>query len=212
MEQKTRSLIVGALALIILASVAGAYLYITRFSQNEPDAGIDSVPSGLSDLPVATISPAPSGTRNSASNGGVSSTSAGNNKIYSGPGFNFTYPSNWALLTCSNSQNFEFDPVNRGDIAGAVCDRALKPMTFLVVDKINCQGDTIKLGNNQVIRSKTTGSSGDTNYRWCLQVGGKGLDITHRVSGSGARATSKDDFSAQIEQIISNIQAGTGGS
>lgn len=210
MDRRTKSLVIGVFALIIVAAVVGAYLYLTRFPQNKPDTGTDSVPSGLSDLPIATISPT-LGTRNSTSNGSVPGTSVGNSKIYSGPGFNFAYPSSWALLTCSNSQNFELDPVNQGDISGAVCDRAIKPVTFLVSDKVSCTGESVKLGGNQVMRSKTATATG-TNYRWCLQVGSKGLDISHRVSSSGSRATSREDFSPQIEQIISNIRVGSGGS
>ena len=104
----------------------------------------------------------------------------------------------------SNSTNFEFDPSGR-DMINVVCDEALKPVTFLVVDKLNCSGESIKLGNNQVTRIKILGDEGRVFYRWCTMVGNIGFDITHRVSPTGSRATSKDDFSKEIEKIIISL-------
>lgn len=206
MDQKTRSVIIGAVSLVILAVISGSIVYLGRVSKGK-NTGSESSNS-LSTLPK--ISPSISPSQSSPDSGTV--TEQGENKIYRGQGFSLSYPKKWGLLTCGNSANFELDPVNGNDVSNIACDFAVKPITFLVVDKLNCQGETVKVGNHQVIRSKINTNS-ETNYRWCLALPGKDLDISHRVSPSGSRATSKEDFSSQVEEIIRNLQTpGSGGS
>lgn len=115
-------------------------------------------------------------------------------------------------MTCANSESIELDPTNGTDTKNIVCDEALKPVTMLVADRLNCSGETVTLGGRQVVRSKVSSGS-DTSYRWCMAVGDTAIDITHRVSPSGSRATSKGDFSAAIEEMIKTIPTlGSGGS
>lgn len=128
---------------------------------------------------------------------------ADNMKMVQIKGVSFKYPQNWGLLTCTNSSNFEFDPYSVTDQRMS-CDRAQKPITVLVGSAQVCPGNTVNLGKLQVIKSKVENARG-VDYRWCFSVDGTHFDITHRVSQSGARATSKDDFSTQIEQMITNI-------
>lgn len=201
MEDRTRTIIIGAVVLLILAAVFGTVFYLGRTAKNQ-----GSTPTGvpqISRTPAISVSPTPTG--------GVAALPG--TKTLAAVGFVLHYPSSWGILTCNNSQNVEFDPINGTDSKSVVCDVAVKPVTVLVSqNRLSCTGETVKLGNYQVQRSKNTAASGDINYRWCYSVGGKNLDITHRVSSSGARATSKEDFSAQVEQIISTSQVTPQGS
>ncbi|MDO8638356.1 MAG: hypothetical protein Q7R43_02180, partial [Candidatus Daviesbacteria bacterium] len=92
-----------------------------------------------------------------------------------------------------------------GDMKNVACDSALKPVTVLVVNKLNCSGDPIKLGNNHATKSKIISDNGDISYRWCTMVANIGFDVSHRVSATGNRATSKDDFSKEVEKIITSL-------
>lgn len=202
MDTKTKSILLGGVALLILAVTFGVIFYLGKASRNQATTTESSVDS-LGQLPSL------SNTNNTPRNDNVATS---NTKSFTGQGFTLKYPNPWGLLTCSNSQNFEFDPTNGQDVKGVVCDIAVKPVTVLVSDtRPNCQGETVTLGSNQVVKSKT-GGSGEANYRWCLTIGGKNFDITHRVSGSGSRATSKNDFSSQIEEVIKSFQATPAGS
>lgn len=201
MDAKTKSIALGVVALIILASLLGSIVYLSQVAKKKP-AGTGT--NSLSRLPVASTTPSPTTGTNQPTQQGAA-------KIFAGSGFVINYPKNWGLLTCGNSQNFEFDPVNGADTKNVVCDQALKPVTVIVTGRLSCAGDTIKLGNNQVTKSKAPTSTG-VNYEWCLMVGGKGLDITHRVSSDGSRATSKEDFSQSIEEVITNIKQSPQGS
>lgn len=204
MDQKTRTIIIGAVVLLILAAVLGTVFYLNKISK-----GVSLFSDINTSLPQAQITPLPTTAKQGSLNNGSATTGP---KVYVGISFSVSYPQNWALLTCSNSQNIEFDPYGGNDIRGVVCDYAVKPVTLVVENKTECKGQSIKLGNNEVVKSKTTEPNGDINYQWCLPVGDKSLDITHRVSASGSRATSKDDFSALIEQMIGNIHPVTTGS
>lgn len=197
MDQRTRYIVIGGVVLLFVAAILVTIFYLGRVYRSTTNTPRET-DNPLSQLPVAS----PSATITSP--GGVTAA-VGNTKLYAGQGFSLSYPSNWGLLTCSNSQNFEFDPTTGADLKNVVCDVAVKPITVLVVNRLNCTGETITLGSNKVVKSKTT-SGGDTNYRWCVTVGNKAFDITHRVSSAGSRATSKDDYSAQIEQMIQTIK------
>lgn len=203
MDQKNKFLLIGVAGLLTLAIALGSIFVLGQLSKsrntNQERAALDSL-SKRSDnqaiLPSQVVD-----TNNS------SEPSLGQ-KIYSGSGFAIRYPDSWGVLSCSNSEHLEFDPYGT-DIGGVVCDVAVKPITVLVTKQLNCQGETTSLGGAQVVRSKES-SDGDINYRWCVSLGGKNFDITHRVSQTGVRATSKDDFSSKIEELISNIQLSQG--
>lgn len=151
---------------------------------------------------VATVSPSPVASVEVPSTGeqpspGVVATI----KSYNALGVDVKYPTNWSLLTCSNSVNFELDPYGGAD-SRVACDVALKPVTVLVnSSSAVCRGVETNIGNLVVRRYRAENSRG-VDYQWCFSVRGVNFNITHRVSQSGARATSKDDFSGTIEQMI----------
>lgn len=195
MDQKTKLTIIGGAVLLVIAIIFVTIFYFGRASRT----GIVNGDGGTNPLvQLPTIAPTISPTTQSGDG-------SSQGKTLSGQGFSLTYPSSWGALTCSNSQNFELDPTSSVDVRGVVCETAVKPVTVLVVSRLSCTGETVTLGNNRVVKSKTETSTG-INYHWCVSVGGKGLDISHRVSSTGSRATSKDDFSAQVEQIITTIK------
>ena len=203
MDSKTRSIVIGAVALIILAAITGTAIYVGKAAKNK--AGEQKTADGsLSGLPVVPA--------DSSITPGVTAES-GNRKNYQGLGFIIPYPKSWGLLTCANSRNFELDPTDETDLKNIKCDFALKPVTVLVGKRSNCLGESVKLGNNQVIRSKTITADGGIDYHWCVNMDDTALDITHRVSSLGSRATSKEDFSLQVEQMIGEIKtSAVGGS
>lgn len=131
--------------------------------------------------------------------------------VYNGEGFSLTHPKNWGLLTCNNSENFEFDPSNATPQNNVPCNFAVKPTTFLVNAQATCTGDRLNLGSYQVTKLKQTdvligANKYDTIYRWCFVAKGKNFDISHRISKQGFPASSRDDFATQVEQIISSIK------
>lgn len=202
MDQQSRLIVFGAIAFIILAAVVGSVIFLVRNSQVLVETPTEITTDLSSRLPV--VSSTSSATTTTPPPPGM--------KTYVGQKFSVNYPTGWGLLTCANSQSIELDPVNGADVKDVVCDVALKPVTVLVADKLSCSGETVTLGSYQVVRSKVS-AGGDTNYRWCVAVGNKTLDITHRVSPTGSRATSKEDSSAAIEEMIKTIPTpGSGGS
>lgn len=202
MDQRNKVIIFGGVGLLIFAVVLVSLFYFFKFSEvNKDTQPVTNVPNSLSRLPTIVTTPSVTDSINpTVSSPAISS----DDEIFKGQGFSLSFPNKWGRLTCSNSTNFEFDPSGR-DMINVVCDEALKPVTFLVVDKLNCSGESIKLGNNQVTRIKILGDEGRVFYRWCTMVGNIGFDITHRVSPTGSRATSKDDFSKEIEKIIISL-------
>jgi hypothetical protein len=200
-DQRLKLIVGGAVVLLILITLA-TFFFISRAKQIEvaTNGSLDS----LSTLRV-TVTPTPLAPQAAP----VIDTST--TKLYTGTGFSLRYPKTWGLLTCNNSANFELDPSSPTD-TNISCDRAVKPITFLVSPNLNCQGDLVNLGTHQVLKSKTT-LGGDTDYRWCVGIGtNTALDITHRVSQSGSRATSKEDYSSQIEELIKTISTTPRGS
>lgn len=124
-------------------------------------------------------------------------------RVYQSGSMIFRFPQNWGVLTCSNSANFEFDPYGAID-QKVVCDRAQKPITVLVNNNLGCSGENVMLGGLSVTKSRIENVRG-VDYRWCFSAGGQSFNITHRVSGAAGRGLSKDDFYAQIEQMIGSI-------
>ncbi len=199
MENKKAVFIAAAIALLIAALIVGAIIFLTNLLR-----GRSSGPT------VVTSSPSPVVTASPSSNTPVTSQnpSTPNNSKYIGiGGYSMSYPANWGVLRCTNSTNVEFDPYNPMDQT-AVCDYAVKPVTVLVATAVvNCPGEQVLLGGNRVIRSKIQTQT-SLDYRWCVFGNSVTLDITHRVSSTGSRATSKDDFSAKVEEMISSMRMG----
>lgn len=211
MDQRRALMAIGGIILILLAVVVGVAYYSARFTKkpgnNKPGA-TGSVTSGTQ---VPQVSPdTQSGTPPTGSS--LPALGDGSTRAYSGEGWGLRYPANWGLLKCNNSQNIEFDPDNAVDQIGVACDFAVKPITVLVSSRpLTCQGDVVSLGNNSVVKSKIIKPDGDINYRWCVSGANSiSLDITHRVSGNGSRATSKQDYSTNLEQILTTLMFGGG--
>lgn len=128
-------------------------------------------------------------------------------RIFRGPGFSLSFPQNWSLLTCLNSQNFEMDPFGRGD-QRIICTSAQEPITIILQNNLsNCPGDSIMVGNTPVLKS-TSVTSEFNQIKWCTQTQPV-LSITHRISSIPQPAVSVVDFSADIENMISSLQTTT---
>lgn len=198
MDDRTRTLIVSVLVLIIiLALIGGAIFYVGRIIRGRQSG---SILRGSPNPSVVVPSPSPSST-----------LTEGNfevgTKSHKRAGFEVFYPQNWGLLTCKNSQNFELDPTSSTDQLGINCDVALKPITVLVGNN-NCSGgETLDKGGVKFIKIRTVVGA-TVSYKWCTQTI-PNLEISHRVSPADDQATSKKDFSKQIEEMISKIRFGT---
>lgn len=212
MDNERKSLILTiAVGVLVLALIIGLVFYLVRFIQSRR---VSSTQPSSPEINQVTPSPGSSGSSvtppaGSTSDSGVSS---GNNlrdiKIFSGQGFQVRYPKGWGVLTCNNSQNFELDPLNSQDQLGVNCDVAVKSVTVLVNPGKICQGENVVLGNVKVVRSKKS-DGGYTRYEWCTNTNPV-LNFTHRVSTAGEPATSKNDYSIQVEQIIKSISVAAG--
>lgn len=226
MEQQQRSLIfTAAVGLIILAIIVGSIYYLVKFIQGRvasnsqtPTPSVTqiaedfAVPSSTSALEFQSASPTASVLPTASVQTPQTGSTQGNNpvsdkKVYSGGDFQLTYPKNWGQLKCTNGKNFELDPNSPAD-ANIVCDTAIKSVTVLVSDISGCQGEAAKVGNIEVIKSQAS-EDGYTRYQWCTKTTPT-LNITHRVSQGGERATSKQDFSKQIEEIIASLSFSRG--
>lgn len=141
---------------------------------------------------------------------GAATATQSPNKGFTSNGVLFTFPTNWGVLECTNSQNFELDPANTND-QKVGCDVAQKPVTVLVNTTTSCPGDTVKIGNVNVTKSRVDDGT-SVDYRWCFNSGGNRYDVTHRVAKDGGRATSTSDFSADIEKMIGRLSPINGGS
>lgn len=206
MDERSKTLIITAIVLIlILAIIFGVIFSVIRIIQGNRNPF-----QTRSTTPQQTVSPSPE--TNLPATGRESTPiptqeSNPNFKTYSGQGFSLLYPKDWGLLTCNNSQNIEFDPTQGADQLNLACDIALKPITILVGGS-GCQGgETMDKGGVTFIKQKTD-VEGGINYRYCIQTN-PSLEITHRVSSIGGRAISKEDFSTQIEEMISQVRVGS---
>lgn len=199
MDDRTRTLIVSALVLIIiLALIGGAIFYIGRIVRSKQSSSVlktSPQPSVVISSPSPEATLKPEGT-----------TLEPNTKNYKGAGFEIFYPKSWGLLTCKNSKNFEFDPKSSTDQLNVLCDAAQKPVTVLVGGS-NCPlGKTVDKGGVTFTKNKEEVQDG-VIYTWCTKT--LLLEISHRVSKTGQKATSTQDFSSQIEEMISKIRFGT---
>lgn len=201
MDRKKTLIVTGIVLLVILALIFAAVFYLVRTIQNRQK----SSPRTL--FPETSSSPAVVPSNTSAPvNNPVPTQPQTSTKTFKGATFQLNYPNNWGLLTCNNSQNFEFDPQNSNDLLRVVCDRAVKPITILVTDNLRCTGEAVTFGTHQVIRFQDGNKGGAVDYRWCVVTSGADFDITHRANPAGGVATSREDFSTQIEQMISTLK------
>ena len=210
MEQPQRSLIfTAAVGLIILAIIIGSIYYLVKFIQGRV-ATSDSVQiteNTISEstqegqlLPEAQNDQFGAPETNNGSS--INEQILAGKKLYTASAFRLNYPDSWGLLACSNSQNFELDPSNPQDLKSD-CDIASKPVTVIIGETSGCQGEAVRIGSFDVVKTKVNDGS-YTKYQWCTKTEPI-LNITHRVSPDGDRATSKEDYSNQIEQIISTL-------
>lgn len=213
MEGRGNLILTAIIIILILSVVVGTIFYLSKnfrgrlnLPGTSPTTNIFSfVPSSIPSLvpsPTTVRSVTTMPTNNTTNNTSSLTT-------YYGSNFSLSYPKNWGLLTCSTSKNFELDPYN-STAQTIPCDFAVKPITILVGTSVSCLGTISKIGSYQVRRSVTRdvsirGLKYDTVYRWCFNAAGNNFDISHRVSKLGYPASSKDDFSSQVEQMISTI-------
>jgi hypothetical protein len=206
MDSERRSLIATAIVgLIVLAIIIGSIYYLVQFIRSRQSNQTASNQQTRSINPSDSASPAVSVNQQSIQPQTRQQTQAqaGDFKTYNEGEYQIVYSKNWGVLTCNNSTSVELDPANAQDQLKVTCDRAQKPVT-IIKNSIGCAGgETINLGPHQVVRTKAV--EGDfTRYEWCIKSATP-LYITHRVSGSPYPASSKDDLSKQIEEMISRI-------
>jgi hypothetical protein len=210
MDERTKTLLVSAFVLIIiLAIVFGIIFSIVRIVQNRRTASTSATPSPIVSQATPSVSPQVLGENGEPAPAPATPAPqpSGDFDSYSKGGVSFRYPKNWGILSCSNSQNIELDPANNSDQLDFVCDVALKPITVLVGSS-NCpSGETASKGGVTFTKSQTS-IPGGTSYKWCTKTT-PALEITHRVSSDGSRATSSQDHSKQIEDMISTIRTST---
>ncbi len=206
MEDKTRALIVtGAVLLLILGLIIAAIFYLIRFI-----SGRSSTNTNTNQTRQINFSPSPASTGENNNNAPAVSNpggSAANNtefKVHNGAGFQLSAPKNWGILTCSNSQNVEFDPANPTDQLKVACDYAQKPITVIV--GVACEGATTDISGVSVVKSQRNLSKG-VEKSWCVKSG-SGLLITNRVSNQDVRGYGKEDYSKQIEEMIARLRVG----
>lgn len=208
MDQRRAIIAVAIVILLILIIIGGTIFYLARVFNSGHQTTNNSRVVTSSSTPVPTTSNG--ATSLPSTNNGTTNT-PGNTalKAYQGQNFQLQYPAGWGLLTCTNSNNFEFDPYNSQDTR-IVCDRSVKPITVLVNKSPCVGGDVIKI--NGVTATKVVDRSpGEIDYEWCTQTNPP-LDITERVSAGGSRATAPGDFSIQVEKMIGSFNNASGGS
>lgn len=210
-----KRLVIGIIGLIlILALIFSVIFWLFRTFQARQRAQSSIFPSStqvVTPAPSAPLNTNPTPAPTTPPQPQSQTPTGANSKIYAGTGFALEYPKNWGLLKCSNSQNFELDPVNSTDQTVS-CASAVKPVTINTSYLSGCSGgQQINLGQNKVTKVASNTSWGK-DYKWCIE-GAPALEITHRVSTTDPRsAFSKQDFSSQIEEMISKLRFGTGGS
>lgn len=218
MNDKRPLIVTGLVLLLIIVLIGGVIFYLVNFFRSRQDnqqATQDIFPHSSMNVvvvgPDGSPSPTPlaspvTGQANQNTVTGVN----GNSKFINASGVGLSFPTNWGVLTCSNSKNFELDPYNNSDVTVS-CAKATKPITILVNKSSCADGQVITLGNTQVRKTVDTNfitrEGRGSQYHWCTQTT-PSLDITHRV-GTGT-AFSQDDFSTAVEQMISTFTPAAG--
>lgn len=201
MDPERRSLVATALVgLVVLAIIVGSIYYLFQFIRNRQAGNVvtnqtqTALPSPIGSAPVVvTQSVQPQ----------QQQPNAGDFKTYNAGDFQITYPKNWGLLTCRNSGNVELDPNNPADQLNVECSIATKPIT-IIKNAVGCAGgELVDIGQVKADKSKAT-DGGYTRFEWCVKTVPP-LYVTHRVSNDGSPATSREDFSRQVEEMISRL-------
>lgn len=125
-------------------------------------------------------------------------------KTLSSVGSTFSFPNTWGVLSCTNSANFELDPISSGDNR-VNCDVAQKPITVLINSNLACKGQPATIGNMSVTKYRVENVRG-VDYQWCFSKNGVNYNITHRVSAAGVRGTSAEDYSGKVEEMIGAVK------
>ncbi len=213
MDSKRGIILAVAVFIVVIALIGGSIYYLTRILRSSTT---DTTTTTTTSNTVVTSSPSTTTAVGRAlsgattipnTGGGALGVNSSDSAIYNGRGFSLVYPKNWGLLTCNNSENFELDPSASGKQV-ASCNAAVKPITVLVDSGYACQGESVTLGGKRgvkLVRQVMLQETGQpiTEYQWCFSAGGRNLYISHRVSPNNGLATSKEDYSSQIEQMIS---------
>lgn len=209
MDQKRALMAIAGIIILLLLIVFGVAYYSSKNQRTTPKRVVKVSPTPNASPAAPGSSPSPA---SAFPNPGTPAASPSpNSKAYAGAGFNLSYPNTWGILKCNNSSNFELNPTSATDQVGVRCDVAALPVTVVVTKSaLSCQGQTVALGSNRVVKSSKPRQDGGVAYEWCVTGTGVNFDITHRVSQTGARATSKEDYSSQVEQIISSLTFGGG--
>lgn len=195
MDNRVKIVIGGAVVLLLLIILA-IFFFLSNVRKSTTSTPPEE--NTLNNLPTLTETSTP--TASTPTN----TAPTGNTQSYNGNGFSLRYPNNWGLLKCSNSNNFEFDP-NSATPTTIACNEAVKPVTVLVTSNLNCSGEAMTIGSLTAVKSKNTNGN-YTTYRWCVPLAsGRALDITHRIDPNQSRATSTQDYSSQIEEMIKTI-------
>ncbi len=210
MEDKRTLVATGLVILLIIVLVGWVVFYLVSFirgRQMQQEATQDLFPrASVTPTPIESGWSPPSSPSPVASTAPNPLTVGQNNKTYSGASFQLSFPKDWGLLTCSNSQNFELDPNNPNDQLAVACNLATKPVTFLVGQNSCRGGRLITLGSVRVRKvvnnNFVTANGRGIQYHWCTQTN-PSLDITHRV-GTGT-AFSSQDYSSEVESIIQSL-------
>lgn len=198
MDAERKSLVATALVgLVVLAIIIGSIYYLIQFIRNRNTTNV------ANNQITASATPSPVGDVAVNVNQGNTAPISGDLKSFNEGDFQIAYPKNWGVLTCSNSSNVELDPTNGQDNLKIACSTAVKPVT-IIKDATGCpNGELIDLGTFKVSRTKAT-EGGYTRYEWCTKTV-PALYITHRVSDDNSPATSKEDFSKQVEDMIAKL-------
>lgn len=206
--------IIGGIFLLILVLVILLYFFLPVLFPQLSDQStpvptpIVAVPTPIPSplpSPIPTPTPSPVPTPVVIINQPPPVVQGANEQLFSGAGFTLTYPENWGVLTCVNSPNFEFDPINNIDQVGAVCNVATKPITVIVQNSLSgCSGQVFQIGRYQVLKTTDAGN-GYIENQWCTATNPV-LVITNRVSPNVTGVASPIDYSPQIENMIGTLQ------
>ena len=202
MEQRRAVIVAIAIALLVALAIIGTIVFLSNFLRNKSTTNRTVVSSSSEPVIMATTEPSASPSSAASAQGSATISAPANTKSISIGGFTGFHPNTWGVLSCTNSENIEFDP--NGADSSVACNYAKKPITVVVSKNLNCKGDEVTLGNNTVVKSKSIRSH-EIRYRWCVKGTDTNLDITHRVTDSNLSAASKEDFSSQVEQFISTL-------
>jgi uncharacterized protein (UPF0333 family) len=203
MDAERKSLVATALVgLVVLSIIIGSIYYLIQFIRNRNTTNV------ANNQVTASASPTASGQVAVDVNHGNTHPVSGDYKTFNEGNFQVSYPKSWGILTCSNSSNIELDPTNGQDNLKIACSVASKPVT-IIKDATGCtNGEVIDVGTFKVARTKAT--EGDyIRYEWCTKTV-PALYITHRVSNDGSPATSKEDFSKLVEDMIAKLSFAQG--